>query len=83
MHELTKSIGNAKIDSEVLELGEIITSWLWEERVGPLIRENGKSEPEGIISDYIDLISQLSSKGMRDRHKARVKVLDHLIAEMS
>jgi len=80
-------LDNIKVEQEVLEIGKLIATRIWEQKVKDVskneaIRETEKKELETMIDEYIGLIPKTKSESIRSRYEAKIEGLDKQIKEL-
>ena len=80
-------LDNIKVEQEVLEIGKLIATRIWEQKVKDVsnneaMREAEKKELEAMIDEYIGLIPKTKSESIRSRYEAKIEGLDKQIKEL-
>ena len=73
-----------KVEQEVLEIGKIVATRLWNQKVKDInamqkMRGAEKKELEQMIFEYIDLVPKAKSETVKTRYEAKIEELDKQI----
>ena len=76
-----------KIGPELLEMGKIVATRIWEQKVKDIklsksAQEVEKRELEDLIDKYVNLIPQSKSESIRERYEAKIEGIDMRIKEI-
>jgi DNA invertase Pin-like site-specific DNA recombinase len=80
-------LDSIKVEQEVLEIGHIVATRIWEQKVKDFAhdaeaREAERKEIEMMIDEYVDLIPKAKSETIRSRYEAKIEELDAKIKEL-
>ena len=76
-----------KVEQEILEIGKIIATRIWNQKVkdinaGQKLKESEKKELEQQIFEYIDLVPKAKSEAVRSHYETKIDDLDKRIKKL-
>jgi len=80
-------LDNIKVEQEILEIGKIVATRIWNQKVKDInfsrkVKEAEKKEIEQMIDEYLNLIPRTKSESVRTRYEAKIDDLDKRAKEI-